>query len=353
MRFYVTYTLILFSLVIKSQTWLNVTTDYINNPSFEEYTACPQNTSDFPSNMWIDSCKYWTAPTMGTSDYFNSCQTNTIVSIPLNYPLTYQPSFHGNAYCGFLAYSAWSASTWSEYIQTKLKKKLIENEIYYFTMRINRANYYNFSVQNIGAHFSKDSLSNKTYHLPINIKPTVLNNTGFLNDTINWTLISGSFLAKGGEEYLTIGWFGDSIKNEDFGNPLETDCYFLIPPDTDAISHELLFVPEIYYAVDSLTLSIQTKKNISNFNVNIFTPNNDGVNDYLDFSSYNLSIMNFNVYNRWGNLIFTSNDVNLKWIGINNSNLPLTDGVYYYIINAEIPDIKDKIQKKGYLSIIH
>jgi len=297
-----------------------------------------------PTEQWIDSCKGWTTPTYATSDYYNTCASSLNVGIPKNYPLTYQPTFHGNGYCGFVAYDITFPPLWCEYIQTKLKKRLIANEIYSFTMRINRANYYNFSVQNIGAHFSKDSLRDKTTTKPYYFTPTILNKTGYLNDTINWTLISGSFLAKGNEEYLTIGWFGDTITS---------DYTFFIPPDTVPLTGELLYVPLIYYAVDSLTLSQQTKANIENFNVNIFTPNIDGVNDYLDFSDFYLSKLSFNVYNRWGNLVFTSNEIKLKWSGINNNNLPLIDGVYYYILNAEIQDIKDKIQKKGYLTIIH
>jgi len=329
---------------IKSQTWLNVTTDYINNPSFEEYTYCPTSNSAYPASMWIDSCTNWSAPTLGTSDYFNTCNTNGLNDVPNNTNAEYQPTFHGNAYCGFLAYALYSNQMWSEYVQTKLKKKLIANEIYNFTMRINRANGYNFSVKNIGAHFSKDSLRTKLKYKPFNNTPTIINTSGFLNDTLNWTLVSGSFIAEGDEDYLTIGWFGDTITS---------DYSFFIPPDTIPITGELLYLTETYYLVDSLNLSIQTKKNIADFNINVFTPNNDGTNDYIDFSTYNLNLLNYSVYNRWGNLIFTSNDINLKWSGINNSNQPLTDGVYYYIINAEIPDIKDKIQKKGYLSIIH
>lgn len=330
--------------VTKSQTGVNVTTDYINNPSFEEYARCPLSNSAFPNSMWIDSCKYWTAPTMGTSDYFNACNTNGLNSIPYNTSGGFQYSYHGNGYCGFLAYDITFPPLWCEYIQTKLKKKLIPNEIYNFSMRINRANDYNFSVQNIGAHFSKDSLTNKTTTKPYNFLPTVINKTGFLNDTLGWTLVSGSFKANGNEEYLTIGWFGDTITS---------DYMFFIPPDTVPITGELLYVPSIYYLVDSLNLSVNSEKSIENFNINIFTPNADGINDYIDFSLYNLSSLNFNIYNRWGNLVYKSNDINLKWNGKNNTNDFLNDGVYFYIIKAETPEIKTIIQKQGYISIIH
>ena len=52
--------------------------------------------------MWIDSVVGWYAPTTGTSDYFNACNT-TANSTPSN-NVTYQPTFHGTGYCGFLAW---------------------------------------------------------------------------------------------------------------------------------------------------------------------------------------------------------------------------------------------------------
>ncbi len=342
-RLLLTYILILFTLLIKSQTWINVTQDYINNSSFEDYTACPLGNSS-PTQQWIDSCVCWTTPTYATSDYFNACNSNGLNGVPNNTLAYYQPSFHGDGYCGFLAYSISPNKMWSEYVQTKLKRPLVANEIYNFTMRINRANGFNFSVKNIGAHFSKDSLRDKLITKPYNFTPTVLNNTGFLNDTLGWTLVSGNFKATGNEEYLTIGWYGDTITS---------DYMWFTPPDTVPITGELLYLTETYYLVDSLTLSIQSKKNISNFDINVFTPNDDGVNDYIDFDTYNLSALSFNIYNRWGSLIFTSNDIHLKWNGLNNCDSKLNEGVYFYTLSAEIPDIKGKIQKQGYISIIN
>lgn len=330
------------TLVFYAQTWVDVTTQYIQNPSFEEYTACPQGTS-MQSQMWVDSCLGWFAPTYGTSDYFNSCN-NTIatVGVPNNYPMTFQYSFQGEAYCGFLAYSldANANSLWSEYLQTKLKKKLKINTQYRFSMRINRANFYNFSVQDIGAHFSQNSMSNTTTE-PYNLTPTVLNQTGFINDTSNWTLVSGKFVAAGNENYLTIGWFGDTI----------TDDYsFFIPPDIDSTTGDSLYLTEIYYAVDSLTLS-ELVYNFDNFNVNIITPNGDNVNDDIDFAPYQLKSLDFTVLNRWGNVVYQTSDINTKWSGTNNEN-KLSDGVYFYLIHAEMPDGKI-INKHNYITIFY
>jgi len=70
---------------------------------------------------------------------------------------------------------------------------------------------------------------------------------------------------------------------------------------------------------------------------NVVTPNNDGKNDEfnLQISKFNIIEMNFVVYDRWGNLLFETNTPIQNWNVKTNSGLSLTDGVYYYHLNAK------------------
>lgn len=323
-----------------AQNWIDVTDKYILNPSFEEFTACPQGNSLYPSQMWIDSVVGWCAPTQGTSDYFSACNTS-FNSVPSNFSAGFQFAFEGIAYCGFLAYSLSNNVMWSEYIQTKLLQPLKPNTVYQFTMRVNRGNDRNLSVQNIGANFTANANKDFTTTKPFDLSPTILNNSGFLNDTLNWTLVSGEFTATGNENYLTIGWFGDTISS---------DFNWFIPPDIDSITGDSLFLTETYYLVDSLTFS-ELIFDIENYEINVLTPNDDGNNDYLDFSIYNLSELSFTVFNRWGNKVFHSTDTQLKWDGKRNDGKKLIDGTYFYILNATVETGK-QINKHQPLTIL-
>jgi gliding motility-associated-like protein len=67
---------------------------------------------------------------------------------------------------------------------------------------------------------------------------------------------------------------------------------------------------------------------------NVFTPNNDGVNDLYrpvynqnDFTSYAL-----NVYNRSGRLIFFADRPAMGWNGRNPAGVQVPDGVYFFIL---------------------
>lgn len=65
---------------------------------------------------------------------------------------------------------------------------------------------------------------------------------------------------------------------------------------------------------------------------NAFTPNNDGINDLWEIK--NLEIFekfSLNVYNRWGQLIFATNNPENKWDGtFNGKELPT--GSYIYVL---------------------
>jgi len=65
----------------------------------------------------------------------------------------------------------------------------------------------------------------------------------------------------------------------------------------------------------------------------IITPNGDGNNDAFEIKSFAcLSAVKINVFNRWGNLIYDSNDYKNDFVGVNNSGNTLADDTYYYVI---------------------
>jgi gliding motility-associated-like protein len=68
---------------------------------------------------------------------------------------------------------------------------------------------------------------------------------------------------------------------------------------------------------------------------NVFTPNNDGINDSYVFKLENIAELELQILNRWGLLMYTSSAVNASWNGESNSGIPADDGVYFYIFKAK------------------
>ena len=71
---------------------------------------------------------------------------------------------------------------------------------------------------------------------------------------------------------------------------------------------------------------------------NVFTPNEDGLNDYFQVKSLSLKSFNGRVFNRWGKLVYEWTDWKNQDSGWNGRNQgtgeELPSGPYYYIIEA-------------------
>ncbi len=66
---------------------------------------------------------------------------------------------------------------------------------------------------------------------------------------------------------------------------------------------------------------------------NIFTPNGDEINDYFQPIKpyYFVTEINIKIFNRWGQLLFETNDPEINWDGINaRTGKMVSDGVYFY-----------------------
>ena len=83
---------------------------------------------------------------------------------------------------------------------------------------------------------------------------------------------------------------------------------------------------------------------------NAFTPNNDGNNDVLKVRGRWISKLQFVVYNRWGQEMFTTTDLNNGWNGVFKGNEVAPD-VYNYFLQVTCLDNKI-FTKRGNTSLI-
>jgi len=69
---------------------------------------------------------------------------------------------------------------------------------------------------------------------------------------------------------------------------------------------------------------------------NIFTPNGDGINDFFEFPVENklMPCTEFEVYNRWGNLMFISQGNVHSWDGTTFDGKQVPDGIYFYTLKV-------------------
>lgn len=65
-----------------------------------------------------------------------------------------------------------------------------------------------------------------------------------------------------------------------------------------------------------------------------FTPNGDSNNDVFGFEAYNIQSFELKIFNRWGQLVFSTNDINNGWDGTVSGHLQNAD-TYTYFVKAE------------------
>ncbi len=89
---------------------------------------------------------------------------------------------------------------------------------------------------------------------------------------------------------------------------------------------------------------------------NVFSPNQDGVNDlFVPFPYRGVKRIDLTVFNRWGNVVFTSEDPDILWDGKNQkSGVEVPQGVYFYVCLVTFERLAGDqvVQLKGYVHIL-
>jgi|GEM_PF-1633960 len=100
------------------------------------------------------------------------------------------------------------------------------------------------------------------------------------------------------------------------------------------------------------TITIYVETPCADFNVpDVFTPNNDGINDDFVINILNPSAYSINIYDRWGKEVYTSTDATVYWNGrILKTQYLVPDGVYYYVIKASCQS--NNYIKKGFVQVL-
>lgn len=111
-----------------------------------------------------------------------------------------------------------------------------------------------------------------------------------------------------------------------------------------------------YGCTDTITKLVDVKNDYGVWVPNSFTPNNDGVNDFFRpvFTPYglDLSYYKMEIFDRWGERLFATQDYQTGWTGgMNNNGDPLKDDVYVYKLQFKTADGQVK-HKTGHVTLI-
>ena len=302
-----------------------------------------------------------------------------------------------------------------DYLRGRLRTALISGQEYCGKYYVSLYKSMKFAVDRLGAYLDNGALDANNECLPIIVTPTFENPAlNIIRDTVGWQKIQGTFTANGTETYITIGNFythgqtrvgiskpsstyeeayyyvddvsvipieikafagndaticlGDSIV---LGRPQEVgiECEWYKPgnPVPFSSNSSLRFKADsvgTYIFIQrmdncKITFDTVTVKVIQDCNTtlqipNVFTPNEDGINDAWYFEIKNATNVRYSIYNRWGNLVKDSdlpNHTFVQWDGRTTAGESCSAGVYYFVLSYT--NSKGEAQKKnGYVTLI-
>ena len=196
------------------------------NPSFEDTIAC--------TGTYAMQCKYWYWATYGSPDYFSEqpdifCGTSYVPQSGGGY----QYARTGIAYVGLGVYTKHVSPNHinrREYVGGELSDTLKQGHEYCVSFYVSVAEEFKYVVDGIGLYLSVDSAVDYTINTNLSFMPQISNPAGnIIYDTLNWVQISGTYIANGGEKYLTIGNFKDDANTAiDSTSASLIESYFFI-----------------------------------------------------------------------------------------------------------------------------
>lgn len=213
------------------------------NPSFEDTL---QDWSDWTHYAL---CEHWYNPNGMTADYFSpycglpNWDNWGWYMMPPNTFIGYQNAQEGSAFIGLVLWEPNGHPT-KEYAQGELSGPLIEGQQYFVALHVSLANTSDYSTCEIDLAFSPTRIFSSTGG-SLNFTDTVKFNITLV-DTANWTLVEGTYTAKGGEKYVFIG--------SNRPNSQLLSCIDTMPTDEVNYQSAYYFIDNVYVSTEPLAI---------------------------------------------------------------------------------------------------
>jgi len=140
----------------------------------------------------------------------------------------------------------------------------------------------------------------------------------------------------------TFNWAGDV--NPDLVSDIHRAIYLYSAPGQYEIQ---LTVTED--ATGNTFTATDTAYIVDNIHVpNVFTPNDDGINDLFIVRANGIDPIEIFIYSQTGTLVFQEKSPVIVWDGRNSSGSKVSRGIYYYILK---PSSANHVEQKGFFHL--
>lgn len=205
--------------------------------------------------------------------------------------------------------------------------------------------YYVSAVSNSGCTSNTRTAVTITLLQPIAQPVVTVANVSFTSVTFSWTAVPGAV----GYEVTTNG--GASFQSPSSGATGTTHTINGLNGNQTIIIQVRALGPQVCEnSILSAPVPATTLSSKEIFVPNVFTPNGDGRNDVLLVYGNYIASIQLRIFNQWGQLIFSSDNISTGWNGMyKGQQQPV--GVYAYTLKAVRQD-GTIVTKKGSINLI-
>lgn len=212
----------------------------ISNGSFESIDKEPKKLGG------IESANGWYSPTGQRADLFTPNKKVPIISAPIN-QYGQEDAKEGQNYAGVVVYSHNNKIPRS-YVSNKLSVPLKKGQKYCVQFYVSLAESSTYGSNNIGAYFTSKALASEDKET-INAKPQVMGDGNkVLTAPFGWDKVCNTFVAEGGEKFITIGNFSTNDNTKTLKIKKNT-------------ANKAVPVPAAYYYIDHISVTLVDETN--------------------------------------------------------------------------------------------
>ena len=312
---------------------------FLPNPSLEEYNCLPTQFSQVVDTnvVWEDGIycvNNWQAGTLGSSDYFINTPGSFWPNIPTPLP-------NGQAAAGFFIINLPDITGFDgniddgiylEYLKTCLIQPLQPGNSYNLQLNLTGIGMSSFGNALTNIWFGPADI---TLFGSSNCTQSAIQTASCPTVSADWVELGhASYQADGTWKTVNIPFTAlNSIQSIMIGGPCSPPIDFTF---TDANGES--FNP--YFVLDNAALYKINPEDcyLELIIPNVISPNADDVNDFFEIEnlSENTELI---ILNRWGNVVFSSDNYQNNWNGKDASGKELVDGVYTYKIKTQATNV--------------
>ncbi|MBL17735.1 MAG: hypothetical protein CL848_02510 [Crocinitomicaceae bacterium] len=116
-------------------------------------------------------------------------------------------------------------------------------------------------------------------------------------------------------------------------------------------TYRVVAIKNINEQIVSISNTVSVEKPYTLYVPNAFSPDGDGNNDFFRVVAIGIKDFNIEIYNRWGQMIFKSNDLNDQWDGKFKNKL-MPSGSYVYKIKTSDFSTQNEFLKSGTVALV-